>query len=84
MDLLSEINLYLAIEFKVNSGDASGVNDVAMCKVDITQTTSNGSTYFTVNSAEAIDTYVASASGIYNENINLSNTSDSQGDWRLL
>ena len=36
MDFLSEIDLYLAIEFKVNSGDGSGVNDVAMCKVGIT------------------------------------------------
>ena len=65
MSLLTEVDLYLAIEFKVNSLDAGAVNDVAMCKIDITQTTSNGSTYFTINSAEAIDTYVASASGIY-------------------
>ena len=65
MSLLTEVDLYLAIEFKVNSLDAGAVNDVAMCKIDITQTTANGSTYFTINSAEAIDTYVASASGIY-------------------
>ena len=83
MSLLTEIDLYLAIEFKVNSSSASAVNDVAMCKVDITQTTSNGNTYFTVNSAEAIDTYVASASGIYDQNINLAAT-DSSSNWRLL
>ena len=55
-----------------------------MCKVDITQTTTNGETHFTAHSAEAIDTYVASASGIYDESLNLPSTSDVSGDWRLL
>ena len=36
MQLLTEVDLYLAIEFKVNSLDAGAVNDVAMCKIDIT------------------------------------------------
>ena len=84
LNFITKMDLYLAIEFKVNSEDETAVNDVAMCKVEITQEKTNGETHWTAHSSEAIDTYVASTSGVYDENINLSSTSDVSADWQLL
>ena len=80
---ITEVELYYGIEIKADQTAGDQVNDVVLCMLDIVQSEIDGHTQMTLEATSVRDTYVATDTSVYQENINLTHD-DTVNDWSFI